>query len=219
MDFRPSLNAADLAKYVAAQMSAIAPGVDASERLEVYAGEALTRIYDCFKNVNRKYFRDGNDVVFDHQNSDQWAMYLYLLSNTVHRAGGDTELATRLFLLNKALHSIDVFYSVSLPETFMFVHPLGTIIGNAKYGNYFAIYQNCTVGSTEQGYPTFSDGTILYARSMILGGCKVGADVVFAANSFVIDADVPANSTVVGQYPAHRILANDRSVAERIFGA
>jgi serine O-acetyltransferase len=51
----------------------------------------------------------------------------------------------------------------------------------------------------------------------VLGASRIGADVVFAANSFVVNADVPDHSIVVGQYPRHRILPNPESVRARIF--
>ena len=45
------------------------------------------------------------------------------------------DLASKAYCLNKALHAIDVFYEVELPEIFFLEHPLGTVLGRAKYSN------------------------------------------------------------------------------------
>ncbi len=218
-NFHPSLELSDLSKYVAAQLRNVLPDPIHSETgLDQHVAEATTRIFDSFKNIKRKYYQEGEDVVFNHLNSDHWAAFLYLLSNTVHRSGGDEALASRLFQLNKALHGLDAFFAINLPETFLFVHPVGTVLGNAKYGNFFAVYQNCAIGATESGYPTFGEGVIMYAKSSCLGGCEVGADVVFGANTFSLDKDIPSDTTVVGIYPATRHLRNDVPVRQRIFG-
>ncbi|AIE86627.1 serine acetyltransferase [Fimbriimonas ginsengisoli Gsoil 348] len=179
--------------------------------------EAVTRVHDCFRNINKKYYREGNDILFSHLHSDHWAMFLYLVSNTVYRAG-DENVAAKLFILNKALHGVDAFYGIGLPETFLFVHPVGTVLGNAKYGNYFVTYQNCAIGATESGYPTFGDGVVFYAKSSCLGGCQIGDEVVFGANSFLIDKDVPSNSVVIGQFPGQKIKPNEMTARERVFG-
>jgi serine O-acetyltransferase len=66
-------------------------------------------------------------------------------------------------------------------------------------------------------YPTFGEGVVLYSRSSVLGASRIGNDVVFAANAFVVDSDIPDHSVVVGQYPDHRALPSSRSVRARIF--
>lgn len=217
--FRPSMDAADLTRYVSRQIHSITPDADhTEERLSAYVEEALERVYDSFRNIKRKYYQEGGDVVFNHLNTDHWASFLYLLSNTVHRAGGDEALAARVFVLNKALNGVDAFYGISLPQTFLFVHPVGTVLGNAKYGDYFVVYQNCGIGATESGYPTFGDGVVFYAKSACLGGCQVGSNVVFAANAFNIGVDVPSDSVFLGAFPGHKIKANETPTVERVFG-
>ncbi len=218
--FRSSLDADGLTRYVSAQLQALSPSPDHDEALlRTHVGEALDRVHAGFRNIKKKYYQDENgDVLFNHLNTDHWAAFLYLLSNTVHRAGGDEALASRCFVLNKALHGVDAFYGIQLPETFLFVHPVGTVLGNARYGNFFAAYQNCGIGATESGYPTFGDGVIFYARSACLGGCEVGSEVVFAANSFSIDTNIPDRSVYLGIFPSHRIKPNTMPTAERLFG-
>jgi len=182
-------------------------------------GWALERVEYCFARIERKYYQRDKTVLFDHLNGDHMATLLYFFANTVWRETGDTELPTRLFYLNKILHGLDLFYSLAMPDIFMLVHPVGTVLGHAGYQDYLVVYQNCTVGAITDVYPQFGTGTILYSRTSVLGNCKLGDDVVLAANSMIIDLDVPSATVVVGQYPAQRFLANNKSVRSRCFDA
>lgn len=218
--FHWSLGPGDLAAYTARQLAFFAaPGTRFSAAsLRPFLPEARRRVETCFRAIRRKYFFVNGRFVFSHLHGDHYAMFLYLLGNTVHRAGGRPELAQAVFLLNKTLHGVDAFYAVELPEIFLFIHPLGTVLGNARYRDYFIVYQNCTVGSSVAGrYPRFEEGTVLFARSAVIGDCEVGANVVFGANSFVLDLKIPAGITVVGAFPQHRFLPSADRVAEKYF--
>lgn len=180
-------------------------------------GRALQRVEHCFMHIERKYYQRDKVVLFDHLNGDHMATLLYFFANTVWSETGDTELPTRLFYLNKILHGLDMFYSLAMPDIFLLVHPLGTVLGDAHYQDYLVVYQNCTVGAVTDVYPQFGVGTILYSRSSVLGNCKLGNDVVLAANSMIIGIEVPDSTVVVGQYPAQRFLNNEKSVRARYF--
>src|SRR5205823_183490 len=95
---------------------------------------AVERAEHCFSRINLKYFNDGATTRFDHLHTDQYAVFLYLLANTIFRAGGDTRLAAKVYALNKALHGVDAFYEVELPSVFAFQHPVGTVLGRGRYG-------------------------------------------------------------------------------------
>jgi len=179
----------------------------------------LARVEHCFSRIARKYYQKNGKPVFDHLNGDHMASFLYFLGNTIWRETANDALPTRLFYLNKIMHGLDLFYSVTMPDVFMLVHPLGTILGNAKYSDYLVVYQNCTVGAVTTVYPQFGTGTILYSRSSVIGACVSGDNVVFAANSFVVDAAIPDNTVVVGQYPSHKNLPNKTTVRDRCFDA
>ena len=96
---------------------------------------AFQRIEFCFSKINNKYFFDGTNSVFNHLNGDQYAIFLYYLSNTLFRLNQDTNLCSKLYLLNKALHGLDAFYEVQLPDIFMVIHPISTVLGRGKYDN------------------------------------------------------------------------------------
>ena len=209
----------DLEAYVLRLLANHLP--DGYVRLEGVPSQAFARALDrvehCFTHIHRKYYNDGTTLRLDHLNNDHMATLLYFFANTVWRDGGDIALPTRLFYLNKILHGIDLFYSVALPDIFMLVHPVGTVLGNARYQDYFVVYQNCTVGAVTTVYPSFGLGTILYSRSSVLGDCKLGDDVVMAANATIIDSNVPSATVVIGQPPHNRFISNTQTVRGRCF--
>jgi hypothetical protein len=57
-----------------------------------------------------------NKDKFDYLHSSQYCIFVYFLSNTIWKQSGDTILPTKLFILNKALNGIDLFYD-SATET------------------------------------------------------------------------------------------------------
>ena len=179
----------------------------------------LERLEFCFSNIRKKYYYQHSVINFDHLNSDHMATLLYFLGNTIWKETGDTKFPTRLFYLNKILHGLDLFYSIKMPDIFLLVHPVGTVLGKARYENYFVAYQNCTVGAITDSYPVFEAGTILYSGSTVLGSCRFGENVVLGANSMLVNTVIPSNSLVLGQYPFHKVVSNSKSVRERCFEA
>ena len=143
-------------------------------------------------------------------------MFLYYLSNSIWKDTQDDILPSKLFYLNKIMHGLDLFYSVSMPDIFLLVHPVGSVLGNASYSNYFICYQNCTVGS-DIDYPLFDEGVVLYAHASVIGKCNIGKNVRLGAYSFVINTDIPDNVTVLGQYPNHKIIPATHTVLSDFF--
>jgi serine O-acetyltransferase len=160
--------------------------------------QALARLEHCFARVDNKYFFDGEQAVFSHLHGDQYCMWLYFLANQLFRDGGDPQVCSKLFLLNKSLNACDLFYEVALPDIFLVVHPLGTVLGRGTYSDYFVAYQRCGVGSNHDIYPTFGRHVTLRPGSAVLGRSHVGEMCQIAAESLVIDRDLPANSLYIG---------------------
>jgi serine O-acetyltransferase len=217
--FTTSLNPKELSAYVTNLLNLHFPDGDPILPAEISATlpRALERLEMCMTGIQRKYFNEGGKIRFDHMNSDHMATFLYLLANTSWKQTSQTRIATKLFYLNKLMNSIDLYFSVALPEVFFLVHPVGSVVGNATYGNYMAIYQGCTIGAVDGAYPTFGEGTILYAGATVLGDTRTGNDVIFGARAFVIGSEIPSNSVVTGSFPNHKISPTKRSVRQRIF--
>ena len=178
---------------------------------------AIYRIRKCFDPISLKYFRQNDKSFFNHLHGDHYSMFLYILSNEAYLIQEET-LASKLFLLNKSLFGIDAYFSIKLPDHFLFVHPIGTVLGNAKFGDFFVVYQGVTVGSTTYGvYPTFSSSTILYSNSSIIGECQVGKNFVLGANTSLLNTNISDNKIVVGNYPSHSIKENKNGLINNYF--
>jgi len=214
--FRQSLDGRQLSELVCRQVNLFIPDPTPVSIDEVSScmDTACTRLRACFRWIRNKYYCNDSEVIFDHFQSDQYCAFIYLLSNTAW-LNGNIHLATKLFLLNKYLHALDLYYSVRLPEVFMLVHPVGSVIGNAEYGNFFVAYQNCTVGSVLKDgayiYPTIGSYVVVYARAAVLGSCQIGNNVSIAANAFVYCSRVPDNSVVTGAFPSLNIRQADKA--------
>ena len=189
-----------LATLAARQCNGLFPdGNDVSTDALMPAVEAaLPRLEHCFSHVENKYFFDGQSAVFNHLHGDQYAMWLYFLANSLYRAGGDAGVCSKLFLLNKSLFACDIFYEVALPDIFLLVHPLGTVLGRGTYSDYFVAYQRCGVGSNHDIYPTFGKYITLRPGSAVLGNSTIGDNCQIAAEGLVIDRNLPDNTLYIG---------------------
>lgn len=214
-----SIAASELLGYVSVMLEGNLPDrVNDAQVLESILTTGLERVESCFSQIHRKYYEDADSPVFNHLNSDHMATLLYFLSNQSVVEGFDS-LGYKLAYLNKVMHGVDLYPHVNLPEVFLLVHPLGTVLGRATYGNFLVVYQGVTVGSTGTEYPVFGEGTVLFSGAKVLDAVKSGRNVVYGANTMIIGGVVPPDSLVVGQFPSHRVLPRPESVQKAFFGA
>jgi serine O-acetyltransferase len=96
------------------------------------------------------------------------------------------------------LFGIDVFYEIKLPNIFLFVHPLGTVIGRGKFNDYLVVYQGCSIGANKDVYPTLGKHVTLHPNASILGDCKIGNNCELASNSLIIDKDLDSGTCYFG---------------------
>lgn len=199
-----SLSQAELADYVMAQIATFFPDKRLyKDEFGKHLDEILHRIELCFSKVNSKYFFDGTNVRFDYLNADQYAMFLYYASNTLFRNHSDLNLATKIFQLNRYLHGIDVYYEVELPKIFLFVHPLGTVLGRAKYSDYLLVYQDCNIGGSPDSkgylhYPECGTHLTMHPGSRILGNCKIADNCTMSAGSLLLNMSLESNNLYIG---------------------
>lgn len=209
-----------LAQYVSRQLDRFFPDDRAPETaaLKADVDTALERTRLCFAGIDRPKYREAGAVLFNPLHPDHYAAFLYLLANVIARRSPGNPLAFRIFYLNKAMHGLDVYPDVTLPEVFQFMHPLGAVLGHATYGNYFCVYQGCTVGSDEAGrFPVLGDGVVMYAKSSIIGPCRVGNNVVLGTGVTILGHDIPDNSLVKPVHAGFEAAPNPKSVRERRF--
>lgn len=176
--------------------------------LETSFDAVLNRCEYCFAQTPNKYYHHQNgDAFFNPYVSTQYMIFLYYFSNTIYRVNAEySALCDKIYYLNKIMNGVDVYYAVELPDHFMVEHPVGSVMGRARYGEGFMFYQNCSVGGIHLPenkivYPVIGDNVKLFAGSMILGNCKIGNNVNISAGALVKNQDIPSNMNVFGISP------------------
>ncbi len=187
--------------------------------IEMCLSSSLIRIEKCFERVRNKYYWENTDcgeknVIFNPLHSCQYTIFLYYMSNELYKKTGNITLCDRIYGLNKMLSSADIFYAIELPEIFFCEHPVGSVMGRAKYGNYFAFLQGCTVGGNKGSYPNIGENVTMLSNSKVIGNSNIGNNVIISANTYIKDSNIPDYSIVFGQYPNLSIKKVD---AEKIF--
>lgn len=218
--FSSSLSVDDLTEYVARQMDALfTDGFPVRPQLKRYVAAALERMEHCVVCAALKGFHTERDGPrYYHLHTDQHAIFLYYLSNTAYRMNGPPPIAEKAYALNKALHGLDAFYEVELPEVFAVVHPVGTVLGRATYGNSFCAYQNVSVGADLDGnHPTFGEGVVLYGGSRVIGNVTVGDNCMVSAGTTLLGGEVPSGHVAFGQHPNTNTKPTRHNVIQDIF--
>ncbi|MDN3921586.1 hypothetical protein [Roseateles violae] len=185
--------APELAGFVARQLQNFYPdGHPSLGVLQAALPQALARTQACVARV--RAWQSG----FDPLVSGQYASFLYYLSNEVGMQLGDGATATRLFLLNKALHGLELFYELALPEVFMLGHTPGIVLAKAGYGSHLMLHQGCTVGRKIGGErPRLDSHIVLFPNAMVIGRCHVRANTVIAPGVCLVDTDTPGDCYVL----------------------
>lgn len=183
-----------LARFVGRQMANLIPdGHDADPVLLAALPVALQRTRHCIAHVNTWHARGFDPLV-----SGQYATLLYYLSHEVWQAHGDAGTATRLFLVNKALNGMDLFYEIELPDVFFLSHTPGLVLAKASFGSGLVLHQGCTVGrKAADARPVIDDHVVMFPGSMVIGRCHVRANTVLAPGVCLVDTDTPGDCYVV----------------------
>jgi len=163
--------------------------------------EIMPSVNDCFMAINNKYYSSNGMAVFNPYHSGQYATFLYMLSRHVWEKHQQSQLADKLYCLNKMLNACDLFYQVKLPAIFFQEHPVGTVIGRGTFSNYFIFQQNCTIGGNKGVYPVLGEYVWLFANAVVVGASRIGRNVFVSAGTYIKDTDIPDNSIVFGQSP------------------
>lgn len=129
-------------------------------------------------------------------NLDQYAVDLYRNSRAAYHRG-DIASAHEFYRRNRVENGVELFYEVELPENFRLVHPIGTVLGRATYGDYFVAYHGCGVGSDLDGNrPVLGRGVVLFPGAKVLGKSVIGDNVFIQANCVIQDSTIPSNVIV-----------------------
>lgn len=190
----PRIGRGGLLHYLMRQLANVIPDErDCSRLIETHLDTALARLRHCIAGV-----RAWPAERFDYLHSTQYCLFLYYLSNTIWKKTGETEVPTKLFLLNKALNGIDCFFEIELPEVFFIGHSVGIVLAKATYGEQLVLYQNSTVGKNHGTAPVLEAGVVMYPNTAIIGRCRVRAGTVLSQGTSVINRDTPGDTLVFG---------------------
>ena len=179
-----------LARFVGHQMQSLYPTFESGWALDpVIMQAALERACFCIRHVK------ASPRGFDHLVSGHHATLLHFLSREL-AARGAKEDATRVFLVNKALHGIDLFHEIEMPDVFLIGHTVGMVFAKAAYGPRCVFHQGCTVGRNQDDRPVLEEGVILYPNASVIGACHVRANSVIAPGVQLVNTDTPGDCLV-----------------------
>lgn len=182
--------------------------------IEEAMDETYERCINCFSAIKDPYYSVDGICPY---HLGQYMTFLYFLGNTIYikyMDEGSTNqyaqnLCDKMFMTSLTISSADIYYKHEMPDIFLPAHPLGAVItGKAKIGNYFLFMQGCNIGINNGKGPVLGEGVVMWGNSKIVGDCHVGNHVMFAANSYIKDMDIPDNSIVYGQFPDVKIKEN-----------
>ncbi len=209
----------NLRNYLIKQLNYMFPDEKevAVHMLDDYISKALFKIRRSFDTIRSKYYQKKNKSYFDYLNGDHYAVFLYWVSNIAFNEG-QISLAKKMFLLNKCMFGLDLFYEINMPDIFIMVHPLGSVVGRAKFSDFLVIYQGVTIGSTSQGvYPEFAEKIVLYSNTSVIGRCYLKENVVLGSNATLINQEVDSDKVVLGHYPNNKVLENKNNIIGNFF--
>lgn len=218
-----SLPQAEFFDYIRAQLNHFFPD---GQVLRWEDGEAafhlaLDRTEYSFSRTSVRGYTDGcGNAVFSHLHSDQYSQFLYYFSNSLWNLTENRPICDKLILLNKALNGCFFSYKCHLPDVFLLVHPVGSIIGNAEYGDFLVIFQNVTINTGAGRPPRLGKGVYLAAGAKIIGHQPVGDRTSIGVDALVYDQAIPPDK-VVERAPNGEIVVRDRRselcMAQRYF--
>jgi len=192
-----SLSKFELSQYLSNQLNNYFPdGNIVKPRNIVSIVElALERISICLSAFTLTRYKKDGKPYFDHLISDAYMLFLCYLANSVWHETNDSSLSSKIYYLNKAMHSFDCKYDHDLPEIFLIIHGAGTVMGKAEYGNYFVVFQGCTIGESQGHYPKIGNGVAITANSSAIGKCKIGDRATVGFRTTLMRKNVPNDHT------------------------
>lgn len=221
-----TLERENLSAYVLKQLDFYIPDgyvVEQKYWLEAI-GTALIRCDNCFKHILIPQYRDSNkESLFSHLHRDQYATFLYFLGNTLWVHYHEKQLCDKLLNLQSILHSFFLSYKCEMPDIFCLGHPIGSIIGNARYSDGLYINQNVTVnthvddkGNTDL---VLGKGVTLCAGATIIGNKPIGDRVTIGPNVLIHNEKIESDYTCINQRGEiiNRMRKSEKCVAEQIF--
>lgn len=192
-----SLTRNELKEYLSRQLDYFMPdmykliGNDTEEALDI----ALERMEYCLLHTKFRHYSKDGEANFQHLYSDQYSQFLYFYANSLWKLSRNKPLCDKMVVLNKALNGILCPYTVELPDIFLFLHPIGTIVGNAVYSDYLVLMQNVTInfadGSDGQEPLRIGKGVTLSTGCKIVGNKRIGDRSSIGTDTVIRNREIP----------------------------
>lgn len=208
----------ELKKYVSKQLYHFFPDeyFEFNYTYDKLFNEAICRTEYCYKYI--KKFNKNGKTYFNHLNSDQYTMFIWFLSNTIWKETNNYIISNKLFYLNKILHGFSCMYDSDLPDIMYLYHCVGTVLGKAKYSNYFVAAHGCTVGANHGKYPIIGERVAMFPNSSIIGDCKVESNVSVGINATIFEKNIKRNTVIFVDNDGKTLLKQkQKSWTENIF--
>lgn len=189
----------ELLNYVCNQVDAFFPdNNNISECMDACLDNALFRLEYCLDRVilpyNKKDINGKIHTFFNHLHSDQFSMFLYLLSNELYNKYNDINVSSKLMYLNKVMHSINCMADAKLPKVFYFYHTVGTVIGkSAVFSDYIVICHGVTIGMQNGKGAAFGEMVSLLPKCSVVGDSCCGNNSSVGIGTTIYNVNVPEN--------------------------
>ena len=202
-----SINRDDICLYYSKQLNNLFPDSNSITPLiiEKIIDFSLDRLDHCFKHVKFERYNNKGQTLYNHLYADHNIIFNWLMANSAYTLLENINLASKLYYLNKAMHSFDCMYDTALPDIFLVFHGEGTMLGKAGYDDFFVSLQGCTVGSHKGEYPKFGKGVALTANSSVIGKCQIGNRVSISTRATVFSKDIPSDNSVYMDWDSGKI--------------
>lgn len=205
MPFTTSLSQQSLYCYVASQINHFFPDNESLHPIESIIASTIERLQVCIDSV--RLWQPG---YFNHLHSSQYCTFLYFLSRVAYEELLPRSICTKIFLLNKCLNGIDLFYEIKMPSKFFIGHSVGIVLSKAEYGEHLVIYQNSTVGKSATTYPVIGESSILYPNTAVIGDSNLSPRTTLSQGARLVDCDTPSDSLVFGGYSGKPVIIKAR---------
>lgn len=212
-----SLNTEDLLEYTDRQLSAFYPDGSSIPRdrktFESFK-TSLDRVEECFRHITLRGYSEKGVAMFSHLHSDQYSQYLYFLANQIWHDEIDENVSRKLIGLNRALAGVFISYKLDLPPHFLLGHPLGTILGNATYGDCLVVYQGVTINSGKDGtgeyVPKIGKGCFFGTGSSVIGCEPIGDRVSVGVDAVVYNQSIANDMLVINKSGKQKVVPRSK---------
>ncbi len=183
-------------------------GIDFND-IEQYLLASLEISEKRFRSVKTKYFMNSanGNARFSATHYSGHALILYQVARECF-LNNRQDLAEKIYFLNIATTSADLFFEVDLPLRTGCDHPLGTVIGRADFSSESMLFfnQQCTIGgnfdsSGRANYPKIDGLIFLHPKSSLIGDIQCSGVVILGNNAYAKDVGVVKDCLIFGESP------------------